>query len=63
MSNRQRILANVAQFAFLLGAFLLASRDVERTMHQKPVTPEQNAAIYKYFDARQQPRVEGDRKQ
>jgi hypothetical protein len=50
----QRWLAGFMQ-AFLLGAaVVLASRDVERTMHQQPVRPEQNAALLEYFEKRQQ---------
>ena len=43
--------ANVAQAAFLLGAFLVASRDVERTMHQEPVRPEQTRRLAEYIES------------
>ena len=50
----QRWLAGFMQ-AFLLGAAVVfASRDVERTMNQQPVRPEQNAALMEYFEKRQQ---------
>lgn len=49
----QRWLAGMQ--AFLLGAaVVIASRDVERTMNQQPVRPEQNAALLEYFEKRQQ---------
>ena len=46
--------ASVLQGMLLGGAFLLASRDVERTMHQQPVNAEQNAALVQYIERRRQ---------
>ena len=43
--------ANAAQAAFLVIAFVVASRDVERTMHQEPVHPEQTRRLAEYIDA------------
>ena len=48
----RRLLANLAQAALLGGVFLLASRDVERTMAQTPVRPDQNAALIAYHEQR-----------
>ena len=37
--------AKVLQLGFLLALGLIASKDVERTMQQKPMTPEQVAQL------------------
>ena len=44
--------ANVTQAAILLLAFMVASRDVDRTMRQEPVRPEQNRMLAEYLESR-----------
>ena len=50
MWGNSRLLANFIQGGVLIGAVYLASFDVKRTMHQKPVTPEQNAALLQHLE-------------
>ena len=47
--GNSRLRANIIQGVLLMGAFYLASRDVERTMNQRPVSREQNAALGQYI--------------
>ena len=50
MWNRQT--ANLAQGAALIVVFLIASRDVDRTMRQQPVTPQQNQVLFDWAERR-----------
>ena len=42
---------NAAQAALLIGCFFLASKDVDRTMRQAPVTEEQNREMFLTVEA------------
>jgi hypothetical protein len=56
MSRQSTLLTNAMQAALLFGAFLLASRDVDRTMRQAPVTEQQNRQMFETVEAARQRR-------
>ena len=51
MWGNSKVRANLIQGGLLLGAFLIASKDVDRTMRQSPVTEEQNRELFQRVES------------